>query len=134
MIPPVSPDTVVDLFQQALPFHFAFNAHARIAGVGPSLAKVCPSLRVGDAMDDYFTVERPAVKDFSELFAGDRHDLCLVRVRDRDLRLRGQLLGSGTTRLFVGSPWLCTLESLAEAGLELSDFAPHDSLVDNLFL
>jgi len=52
------------------------------------------------------------------------------------LRLKGQMLHDAQQNLlfFLGSPWVTDVAQLNQWGLSVSDFAPHDHLVDCLFL
>ena len=50
--------------------------------------------------------------------------------------IRGQIesLKTGHELLFIGSPWFDSIENVNNAGLNLHDFAHHDTLTDMLHL
>ena len=59
----------------------------------------------------------------------------VVQLRDRSLKLKGQMLAIGDgSMMFLGSPWITQLDELATHGLQLNDFAVHDQVVDCMFL
>jgi serine phosphatase RsbU (regulator of sigma subunit) len=124
------------LLQQAFPFHVAFRANGIVAQVGHVLARICPNLVPGKPLTAALTVERPDVGTAFEAIAKHPRTVFVLAANDSSFKLKGQMLflEEDQLMLFVGSPWITDLSSLADLGLQLSDFAVHDQVVDCLFL
>ncbi|MFM7143163.1 MAG: PAS domain S-box protein [Alphaproteobacteria bacterium] len=121
---------------RVFPFHLAFDRDLRLVGVGSTLARICPSAKVGLALGDVFVVRRPeGITDFAGFLRNQRNLFLLVPV-GTDLVLRGQVLWeeSSETMLFLGSPWITDPTQIGQLGLSLSDFAIHDPIVDLVHL
>ncbi|MFM8411154.1 MAG: PAS domain S-box protein, partial [Alphaproteobacteria bacterium] len=121
---------------RVFPFHVAFDRDLRLAGVGSTLARICPSAKVGLALGDVFVVRRPeGITDFAGFLRNQRNLFLLVPV-GTELVLRGQVLWeeSAETMLFLGSPWITDPAQIGQLGLSLSDFAIHDPIVDLVHL
>ncbi len=129
------PDALMAVF----PFHFAIGPDLTVRQVGPSLARVMPDLKPGDALTDHLAIVRPPVPlQYSSLIDQPRA-LFLLRALHAPLKLRGQLLrvGAGTPEdrvVFLGSPQINDLAGLAALNLTVDDFAPHDPALDFVFL
>jgi PAS domain S-box-containing protein len=121
--------------EAAFPFHFAFDDAGVITRVGRSLALVEPDAVPGAAAEDLFTLVTPPGTRLlpTDVIAQER-TLFLLATRG-GLTLRGQMtaLDAGVA-CFLGSPWLTSFDQLADSGLSLSDFAPHDPVADFLML
>lgn len=115
------------------PFHLVCDEQLRVRQVGPSLARVAALARPGADFHACFTVAEPR-----GLLLQRPEDappgLVLLDLRPGRLRLRGQLLAADGLLVFLGSPWVRDLTEIAEHGLQLSDFAVHDPVVDVLML
>lgn len=123
-------------FANVFPFHFVVDRERRILAVGPSLQKLLPDLRRGDALSQTFQIERPRV----DLDGPELADCCgcvlILHARARpELALRGELrqTADGSLR-FLGAPLITSLEQLDGLGLTLGDFPQHDVLGDLLLL
>ncbi len=117
---------MADLF----PFHLVFDRHMRVCQTGSSLRKILPALQPGADLTEYLKLERPASAfRFSEILehAGS---LFLLTVRERKLRLRGQMvpLPGNETIAFLCSPWLPEPGEFRSTGLTFDDFPLHDSM------
>ena len=116
-------------FRQIFPFHFGVDPAMRIAGFGPSLAKLLPELAVGAPVADHLTVRRPDIGWNHEAILAHRGNLFVIGSTDGRLTLRGQMEPTEDgCCLFLGSPWLDDPGSMKRLGLSLRDFAVHDSV------
>jgi PAS domain S-box-containing protein len=123
-------------FASVFPFHFTANEERRIVGIGPSLQKLLPDLRLGCRLSDAFRVERTSLD-----LDGPRLEACLggvmllQAVSRPQVTLRGELRRSLTGDLrFLGAPLISSLEELEPLGLSLEDFPQHDVQGDLLLL
>lgn len=135
-----TPSAVKDLaagfLDKVFPFHIVLDEGLTILDMGPSLRKFCPEVTAGSPLSALARVVTPhGVTSFAEMRA--RRDALFVLDTTSDgLKLRGQLLHDADDGilLFVGSPWVTDLASMAELGLTLGDFAVGDNIVDYLLL
>lgn len=130
------PSLVLGDVDRVFPFHVAFDHDLRIAGIGSTLARICPSVREGGNFGEIFRVRRPeGVDDFAGIVRNQRN-LFLVAPVGTDLLLRGQMHWEEAQQvmLFLGSPWITDPEQIGKLGLLLSDFAIHDPIVDLVHL
>lgn len=121
-------------FCEAFPFHVAFSRDLSILQWGPSLERVCPSIRVGQPFFAFFTITRPPGPfDFDTLRTSGK-SLFLIEERIRKTLLRGQMkyLASQDIIVFLGSPWLLEPSAIEESGLTFEHFAIHDPALDFL--
>ncbi|MEL7296821.1 MAG: EAL domain-containing protein [Pseudomonadota bacterium] len=121
---------------QLFPFHVRLDQQLRIMDAGVSARKLLPNLVVGRPFTDYAKLISPRIKlDRSKLL---RHlqTTFLVELNDSAIRLRGQLyLSDGDQALwFLCSPWLEDPQQLAVHGLKETDFAPHESSIEHLYM
>ena len=121
---------------QLFPFHVRLDQQLRIMDAGVSARKLLPHLTVGRPFTDYAKLISPRIKlDRSKLL---RHlqTTFLVELNDSGMRLRGQLyLTEGDKTLwFLCSPWLEDPQQLATHGLKETDFAPHESSIEHLYM
>ncbi len=125
-----------ELLNQAFPFHVAFRADGRVVQVGHVLARTCPELVVGGPLSDAFHIQRPDIEPSFEAIRNHARTVFVLQAVQGAFRLKGQMIyvEDGDLMVFLGSPWISELSELAELGLQLSDFAVHDQVVDCLFL
>jgi signal transduction histidine kinase len=124
-----------DAFCRAFPFHVVVDRQSRVVQIGPSLRKLSPSFVPGSALADLLEGRRPRIVLSWDTLVRHLDTVCLVGVRGRNAELRGQWTADGPERLvFLGSPWVGDLSSVTELSLTLADFAPHDPIIDYLFL
>jgi signal transduction histidine kinase/CheY-like chemotaxis protein len=123
-------------FAAAFPFHFALDRDLRIVQVGRSLARVCPDVAPGVALESVLHVERPHVPLSHASLAQNTRLLFLLVHKQTGMQLRGQLqmVDAEGTLVFLGSPWLTDTAAIREYGLSIADFALHDPVVDLLQL
>ncbi len=123
------------LLSACFPFHFMMNSEGVIGEVSAPLSRLLPHL-AGRPLSACFSIVQPAqVTSFEELRRGESGVL-MFSAHERELRLRGQLvmLSEDGSFVFVGAPWFTTPEDIADSGLSLRDFAPHDPIVEYLSL
>lgn len=118
---------------RVFPFHLGFDEHLRLVQLGPSLNKLAPQVALGQLLTDHFAFELPHVRAFAGLCRG--LDVpAVLRVLHSGALLRGQLVLSAEPRrlLYLGSPHLAAPDDLSKIGLELTDFAPHETKAELL--
>lgn len=131
---PALPDGLLEsLLEQAFPFHLLLDADGCVRRVGPSLAKVCPDVRVGAPAEHVLRVTTPRGATWRREGGALPRGLVLAESAGA-LVLRGQLLPAGDGTLFVGSPWVTSMAGLTGLGLRLDDFAAADPITDLLLL
>jgi signal transduction histidine kinase len=124
-----------DAFCRAFPFHLVVDASSRVVQVGPSLQKLSPLLVPGSVLADRLEGRRPRIVLDRDTIVRHLDTVCLIGVRGTNAELRGQWTADGPDRLvFLGSPWVTDLSAVTELSLTLADFAPHDPVVDYLFI
>ncbi len=124
------------LLQAAFPFHLAFDPELRVVAVGRSIPKICPEAIEGASLLAIARVLRPkGVVDAAGVMAR-RGQLFLLQFPGNNVQLRGEVIllasaaGEPPNFVFVGSPWVTKLETVADLGLTLSDFAVHDPIAE----
>ena len=124
-----------DGFVAAFPFFMAWDNDLKITDFGPSLAKICPDVRVGGLLSDYFCLQRPMGDFASGLLEANRNSFFLYHHLASGQLFRAQpVLSDEEARsgIFLASPWFNTPEQVTNHGLMLNDFALHDPLLDML--
>ena len=124
-------------FVECFPFYLGWDGDFAISCFGPSLAKICPDIRVAAPFQELFELQRPMATMCGESLKSNRNSLFLFRHLASQRLFRGQLILSGTddgAGVFLASPWFTTPEEVAENGLTSSDFAVHDPIFDLLQL
>jgi len=125
----------IDSFVDALfPFNFEVQRDLRVVRVGPAFGRRFNSFREGVLLPDSITVVRPTLAlDFTAL---QNHSgrLVVLKLRAGDLMFTGQFvdLPHRSTLLFIGGPWVASIEDMKAFRLKLSDFPPHDPRADLL--
>ena len=117
------------------PFYILINQDLSIDSYGSSLQKLMPD-GVGKSFLHCFYLVRPELPltDF-ETAKSILNQLVVIRVfNDHKNTLRGQFeeINGSNQLLFIGSPWLNSMEQVKECRLNLRDFAFHDPLIDLL--
>lgn len=125
-----------ELLHHAFPFHVAFRADGRVVQVGHVLARVCPHLVVGAPLTAALRLERPDIELSFDAIGKHARTVFVLQSVDGGFKLKGQMMyvADGELMVFLGSPWISELTELASIGIQLSDFAVHDQVVDCLFL
>jgi PAS domain S-box-containing protein len=119
------------------PFYLEINSDLKITSIGPSLKKITNGNLVGSYLFNDFSIERPFLTNhnWDNLF-NSIHDLFIIKHEKSDLLLRGQFeyLEDRKTLIFIGTPWVQSIDNLKEKKLFISDFAIHDPTFDLLHI
>ncbi len=108
---------------RVMPFYLHLDAHQRVLGCGPALAKACPAAVPGAALVEVFDTELPL-------------DLQAERVRltarqRAPLVLCGEALAQADgSRLLILRADLHHTQEMAALGLGLDDLPPHDATAE----
>lgn len=121
------------------PFHISFGKNEEIVVAGSSILKLIPDI-IGKKFFDLFQIERPhlEIQSFASIRSLQGQLVVINSLTNKSIKfsLRGQIeyIRQQQSFLFIGSPWFQSIEGLIEVGLNLQDFAHHDSLTDMLYL
>jgi PAS domain S-box-containing protein len=119
------------------PFYLEINSDLKITSIGPSLKKITNGNLVESYLFDDFSIERPFLTNhnWDNLF-NSIHDLFIIKHEKSDLLLRGQFeyLKDRKTLIFIGTPWVQSIDNLKEKKLFITDFAIHDPTFDLLHI
>ena len=122
-------------FNRIFPFFIQFDHNFKITGVGKSLSKMM-SASAGTNLFENFNLIHPKLKnlDFHALKGVGNQIVLLSMKHEVKNILRGQFeyLEEHDQILFVGTPWVVSIDDIKEKNLALSDFAKHDPLIDQL--
>ncbi|AWG20466.1 hypothetical protein FFWV33_02435 [Flavobacterium faecale] len=120
-------------FNRLFPFYIQLSPDLKILSFGQSLLKVCPDLKEGAMMNDFFEINRPHLDSLSfEEIMNNKEQHILLECIQNKLLLRGQFEFVDQTLLFVGSPWFTTMTEVIDRKLTVHDFAHHDPSLDLL--
>ena len=125
-------------FSKLFPFHFLVDANMRVLQTGAVLARMCPQFRVGQELNDHFSLfdlsSDRAKRITPELISRRKNGIFIFKSASSDLslRLQAMILRDPERYLFLGSPWVRALKEMRLLQLVLNDFALHDSTVDLL--
>lgn len=126
-----------DGFVAAFPFFFSWDHDLRITEFGPSLGKICPDVKIGSPISDLFGLQRPMGEFVACLTEANRNSLFLFHHLSSGQLFRAQLILAGPddqSGVFLASPWFNRPEQVTQNGLQLTDFALHDPILDLLQL
>ncbi len=130
----------LELLRRLFPFHFSVAPDGRIASLGGRWATVEGGAHEGSTFEETFAVLRPAGIASLRDVAQHSGDVFVLRLRSgKGPQFRGQFLPSACPGAegfvhFVGGPWVTSLANLAQHGIEMNDFPPHDPRGDMLVL
>ncbi|MFN8361166.1 MAG: PAS domain-containing protein [Candidatus Kapaibacterium sp.] len=117
------------------PFYIRIDRQLRILDAGASLRKLY-AIEPGTLFSSLFSFQRPyhVISSFDDI-RDLAYQLVVIQHLDGSV-LKGQFepVSDGDVMMFVGSPWYNSIEQITDAGLLLSDFAPHDHTVDFLHI
>lgn len=122
-------------FAAAFPFHFIVGPDLVVRQAGPSLHKLLPTLANGGRIDELLRLFRPEGAITFEHLAASSRDLLVFAVPSIGVLLRGSVVvveGESPYLLFLGSPWIVSVDDLARLNLAVHDFALHDATPDLL--
>lgn len=126
---------------EVFPFHFVLDLDLNIRSCGKVLGRLLPELP-GGRFDQHFEWIRPPFfsgKEGITYQALSRFRNTLIQLQSRrreNLVLKGEIapLADSDGLLFLGSPWIRSLDELGHLGLALADFPPHDPMGTMLML
>lgn len=122
-------------FSAIFPFYFIMDKQQRILNIGPSLKKMIPDIVPNCQFEDFFNFKSPFfLKDTTELSIQNLEGnlIVLTVLNHTKTFLRGQIIPYGEHLMFIGSPWVSSIDELADKKLEMTDFAIHDTSIDML--
>jgi PAS domain S-box-containing protein len=122
------------LLDEIFPFYVLFDEQMIVLSNGKSLKKVLPHLKKGELLSSYFKTRRPHIEKLdAESVTESLNQLVILECQSNTaLLMRGQFLSVGKDFLFVGSPWLKSVEDVKSNNLSILDFANHDTQLDLL--
>ena len=121
-------------FSKIFPFYILLDSEITVTAQGKSISKVYKPLKKGIRFADHFRIKRPFVESFTATALSEIiSQLVILECIDNcDIVLRGQFEQMGTCFLFVGSPWIVSIEEVKKKNLSIFDFANYDPLLDLL--
>ena len=120
-------------FNKLFPFYILIDSNLKIKGLGKSLVKTFPSIKLNSNFASSFEVKRPFVENSSiDGLRAIFDQLVVLGITNESVDLRGQFQEYNGFVLFVGSPWFVSMNQVREKKLTLHDFANHDPLLDLL--
>ena len=116
--------------ERIFPFFLQLDAALQVQALGPSLRKLLPQLRPGDAFGEHFVASQPAGVQSWAQWRERAGELVLLRSRALPaLLLRGTVEPAGAQGLYFLVTAVATgIDELRQLGLGLRDYALHDSL------
>jgi len=123
-------------FSKLFPFYILIDSDSGIIETGKSLAKLY-TFQIGNPLSDFFSILRPLDISISDTSLRNLNNQLVILQYNKDdskPKLRGQFeyLEHQNQFLFVGSPWINSVNELVAHNLEINDYAVHDSMIDLL--
>lgn len=122
-------------FASIFPFYFVMDANQCFLHFGPSIKKMIPDLAINRSFEDFFNFKLPNFQKNTKEFSIQKLEgslVVLTVLNHSKTFLRGQMIAYGSDVLFIGSPWVSSIDELVEKKLEMTDFAIHDTSIDML--
>lgn len=120
---------------EIFPFFFEVNNDLEIKNYGKSFAKLISKKELNFNND--FFIHRPFFQQISfEILKQEASQIFIIELVRENMILRGQFISSkdNCSIIFIGSPYIQSLEQLKEKEFNINDFAPHDATFDFLNL
>lgn len=120
--------------EKLFPAYFTIDENLIVVDQGPLYSKLVGDF-TGRIFTESFQIKRPGLKHFSfETLSEMSEVLFVLELKQKEIRFRGQFMtgSNGTTITFYGSPWMNSLEEFLTSGIQATDLALHDPLVDLL--
>jgi PAS domain S-box-containing protein len=119
------------------PYHMIITRDLKISSCGRSLLKICPDI-IQTKLNESFVINRSKLPfcNFEKLIKSVKQLVILEFVSDKKILIRGELeyIASVDKLLFLGTPWLTSIEEMNHLGLNFNDFSIHASMPDMLML
>lgn len=127
-----------DQFNRFFPFFILLDQNLTIAEVGKSIRKLNPDI-VGKPFEQAFNVKRPSIDQINFQVLKEKEDQLLVlELTDisNPMSFRGQIewIEEENQLIYLGSPWVNSIDQLNENNLTIRDFSFHDPLIDLLYV
>ncbi|RKR81914.1 PAS domain S-box-containing protein [Mucilaginibacter gracilis] len=121
-------------FNRLFPFYILIGDGLIVIACGSTVKKLCPDL-FNESFLDYVAIANPRhkVTDFNSLKA-ICNQLVVLTIRQTTIRGQFEFLKADNTILFVGSPWVDSVEKMSNFSLTAGDFAHHDQTIAYLQL
>ena len=120
--------------QELFPFHLILSGDFKIISIGKSLNKILPELKIDSILSTELLPDYPT-NDFSIKNLPTYKGVVILKSKSRNVRLKYQVFQlEGSKMLMTGHPVIDSNFDIERHGLTISDFAQHDSLVEQLFL
>ncbi|MEL1240888.1 PAS domain S-box protein [Flavobacterium flavipallidum] len=120
-------------FNKFFPFFILIDPNLSIQGIGKSLAKIAPQIQITDSFFNHFSIVRPYLEELSyTTLVENQNQLIILKLKNDEIVLRGQLESLDQNLLFVGTPWFVSMEQVLDRKLTIHDFALNDPLLDLL--
>ena len=119
-------------FNRFFPFFFVVDHTLQIKEIGKSLEKIFPDV-LGKDFKAVFKFVRPwSITYTYESIIAYHQQLFILEGLTTNMKFRWQVvpLQSSSEILFIGTPWITSIEEMTDKGLLLKDFALHDTLPD----
>ena len=125
-----------DELKTIFPFHVIFNSDMELLQFGNSMGKICPEIQQAEYWGDCFQILRPRLITDIKSLQRFQNNLFVVKCAHQQLEFKGSIsfLEESDTYLFLATPIIRDVPSLADHGIGLNDFAKHDPFIDFMFL
>ena len=127
-------------FQKLFPFAFQIDSELQVHYVGDGWKKVTSLLSVGSALGDVFKLKRPVLPMVFEELVAQRENLFILELNQPvPFLVRGSFFLPDSARnsdslLFIGEPWISSVNDLETSGMSLNDLPLHHPMGDLLLL
>ena len=121
-------------FNKIFPFYILLDNNLVICAYGKSLSNVYPSLKKGEKLSQHFRSKRPFSQSITiEAIAENLNQLIILEhINNEESLMRGQFESMDDMYVFLGSPWLTSIEDVKKRNLTIFDFANYDPQLDLL--
>lgn len=126
----------INQWNRLFPFFILLNERMEIVMHGKSIEKLLV-IKENQSFNDIVKIKRPQnVGQSFEVIKLMKDEMFFLDLQttEKVLNLRGQFeyLAENNQLIFLGSPWLHSLDEVTESKLLLNDFATHDASIDLL--
>lgn len=117
------------------PYYFAVGPKLEVLRTGTMMAHILPDLTLGSRLQDHLKLVLPEIPPSWEDLIKSQHQVCVLKHKESDLLLRGQLVATGQEAiLFLVTPWLTSPDQLEKYGLRAGDLPQHDPAIQQFQL
>ncbi len=122
-------------FNSIFPFYLLFSFDLKLISYGQSIKILIPELETEGHFSSFFEIDRPKVDALNyESFSNLTNGLTSLKIKSKELILRGQFLKNEKGLLYLGSPFFRTTSTIINNNLNYQNFAFHDPQFDLLHL